>query len=704
MGEDEEKKNIPVKAVGGGDNFLNFLRASNPGAYHGNENDDTLRASNGNGQGHKQTPSNLSDLFDPPPPQYPNSASVGWSSPASPGSLSSINDVQLPSGPLPPRPPPPARPAPIHNRNRSVSFDKDVLRHKPASDTVLQQPTVMEDLEEESVASRFSAAQRAADGRPTLGGRTISVNLGQLGNREISNRKLTIDDLLGTGKYETEAETSILKALEEHQQQNAPPSHQRFQSETSTILTGVPDNLAHDFSLEGGSAEGNTADSAIKRNASHDDEDTHSSRSSQMNKQQSVPLINRDRMPKQSSHRKTMSVEDRLAGLTFAMWNMEDDGSDDFGEMRNTPEPSSGSSGDQFSRDAALVAGHDSPMPLRNRLNTGGSNFHGLPAVNEDEESQSSDDNKVTNSSSGDEGPGCPDVESNHPTSGREHRKRRRNQRRSTMITGAADKLKDDWDIWKTFFRPRREHMLAYLKRILCWVLVPFIGIAAIIFYFAENPPTGKSVEGQPNTDPSASWWLLFVVRQICTASLALGLQVFVIDFMCIGTKGMLRLLGPLLTLLLVQSKGWPFVVFCWSLLDFGMLYGDNAFVHHWGYWQDYVGLFNAENPSGDVVGSDWNKTVLLIGVTVSVFVALKRFVVGLLLGRQTFRKFSVTTCTFDDSFLETHLPPSPTDHYGEQLATIMNKMVLIGEVGHLSKRIFKSHTSLKEGAAVAAA
>lgn len=43
------------------------------------------------------------------------------------------------------------------------------------------------------------------------------------------------------------------------------------------------------------------------------------------------------------------------------------------------------------------------------------------------------------------------------------------------------------------------------------------------------------------------------------------------------------------------------------------------------------------------------------------------------------------------------------TDHYGEQLAKVMNKMVLVGEVGFLAKRCYKSHASMRQGAPEAA-
>jgi hypothetical protein len=101
-------------------------------------------------------------------------------------------------------------------------------------------------------------------------------------------------------------------------------------------------------------------------------------------------------------------------------------------------------------------------------------------------------------------------------------------------------------------------------------------------------------------------------------------------------------------------------------------LYGDNEFVRHWGYFQGIVDLFNSSNPSGGVVASDWNRRVLLIMVCVSLAVALKRFMIGLYLGRQTF------------------------NHFGAQLAKVMNKMVLIAEVGQLSKRI-ERYTTVKD-------
>ena len=132
----------------------------------------------------------------------------------------------------------------------------------------------------------------------------------------------------------------------------------------------------------------------------------------------------------------------------------------------------------------------------------------------------------------------------------------------------------------------------------------------------------------------------------------------------------MLRLVGPVLTLLIVQSRGWPFVCFWWAIFDFAMLANGGQFAHHWLYWQDIIGLYNADDPSGNVPSSSLHTTLLTVVLSVSVVVAVKRFVIGLLLGRQTFT------------------------HYGEKLAGLMNRMLLVSEVAGLARDIEKSRVS----------
>ena len=153
------------------------------------------------------------------------------------------------------------------------------------------------------------------------------------------------------------------------------------------------------------------------------------------------------------------------------------------------------------------------------------------------------------------------------------------------------------------------------------------------------------------------SWWFLFLgVRQVVTFSMSLITQAFVVDYLALNTRYCLTWLGPIITLLLVQAKGFPFIGTFWALYSIALNAGTSDFAHHWGYFQDWIGLFNEENPSGNVVDHEWNYKILRLVIFICVAVALKRLVMSLLLGRQTFARF------------------------GEQLASVMKGMVLVGK------------------------
>jgi hypothetical protein len=86
-------------------------------------------------------------------------------------------------------------------------------------------------------------------------------------------------------------------------------------------------------------------------------------------------------------------------------------------------------------------------------------------------------------------------------------------------------------------------------------------------------------------------------MRQIITLSIALLLQLVIVDFLSVGTRATLRVFGPVMTLLIVQSRGWPLVFFWWSILNFAFIQEDRKRSRHWLFWQNYVGLFNSDNP-----------------------------------------------------------------------------------------------------------
>ena len=233
--------------------------------------------------------------------------------------------------------------------------------------------------------------------------------------------------------------------------------------------------------------------------------------------------------------------------------------------------------------------------------------------------------------------------------------------------SGTMDKFKQDWQAWTEFFRPRREHIFTYIKSLTCYLVLPMVGIAAILFYFADNPTTGKTGEDEVATKTSkasASYILLFCCRQVVTFSLSFATQLFVIDFLALNTRILLNLIGPVVTLLVVQSKGWPFLLLFWSIYDFVLLAGDHPYVHHWLYFQSTIGVFSEKNPSGQIVDNKWYWRALTIAISVSLAVSVKRFLVGLYLGRATF------------------------SHYGKSLAKSMAKMLLVGELAAFAKDI----------------
>jgi hypothetical protein len=108
--------------------------------------------------------------------------------------------------------------------------------------------------------------------------------------------------------------------------------------------------------------------------------------------------------------------------------------------------------------------------------------------------------------------------------------------------------------------------------------------------------------------------------------------------------------------------QGWPSTLFLWGILNLCLLSGNSAFAYHWAYWQDTVGLFNKQNPSGDVINSEWNHRILAISAALGTIVAFKRLLLGLYLGKRTFNAYS------------------------DNLAKVMKNILMISEVAALAK------------------
>lgn len=513
-------------------------------------------------------------------------------------SLSDLFEKDLsnsPGAPLPSTKVLPPRPPALHKRNRSVSWGNNNIQQPHLNDEVPRSPG--------------------------------------------EQARYTIDDLLSAGPYEQEAETNILRALEEKQHS----VRARADTGSSTILSGVPDSISHDFTLSP-SVDHSHEEPSSERSTEQEMLSSSSTRRREgLLKQESKSLLN-NRARK--SHRRVMSVEEKLAGLTSAMSALDHNPVVSIPQEESVPASSAG----QFAQNAALLARHEGEEDQQHQ--TPRDRWIHLPTLQETE--GQSDTGKDEDSSSDEEDDvetGIPTTTENDPRP-KKHKHKKGSDAIQKSMNAANDMLKDDWETWTTFFQPRREQVWSYVKLVLLYMMIPLTGIACILFYAVGNPPTGVSEDGSTGDKASASWWLLFVVRQVITLSLALLIQLVIIDFIAINTRLMLRLIGPILTLLVVQSKGYPFVFFWWGVFDFSMLYGTGAFAKHWLFWQDAIGLFNEQNPSGHVVDSIWNMRVLTIAISVSAAVAVKRFLVGLYLARQTYGKFNVDRVRAIESIL----------------------------------------------------
>ena len=89
------------------------------------------------------------------------------------------------------------------------------------------------------------------------------------------------------------------------------------------------------------------------------------------------------------------------------------------------------------------------------------------------------------------------------------------------------------------------------IAHILLYMVIPFLSVAAILFYMFDNPMAG-------NTGTSVSWWIIFVgVRQPIIFELTLVGEVFWVEIFALRSKLFNRAVGPYVSLAFIQSRGW---------------------------------------------------------------------------------------------------------------------------------------------------
>jgi hypothetical protein len=173
----------------------------------------------------------------------------------------------------------------------------------------------------------------------------------------------------------------------------------------------------------------------------------------------------------------------------------------------------------------------------------------------------------------------------------------------------------------------------AVITAYFCFAAIPLFILAWIFFYHLGNP----HFEFLPGKT-TLSWWLNFTGRQLLTLEMARMAQFFIIDGLTLRSKLVIQLTGPLVTLLAIQSRGWPFLLSAWSLIDLFMLHGDTKFPRNWFYWTG-LEIYSSKVTGIYILNSDLYFRSLMCMLVVGSCVSVKRSMVAIYFGRKTFGK-----------------------------------------------------------------
>ncbi|KAG7343976.1 mechanosensitive ion channel [Nitzschia inconspicua] len=203
-----------------------------------------------------------------------------------------------------------------------------------------------------------------------------------------------------------------------------------------------------------------------------------------------------------------------------------------------------------------------------------------------------------------------------------------------------------------------RHSIFSYARSVFLFIIFPCTAVAFLLYYALGNPGADVIFDLDPglnitesdtitgtrvvsNNQPSYSWlFLFFGVRQVITFGLAVGLQHLILSYyQQAGLK--FTLVGPMARLFIIQSKGWPLILAIWGLLDLAMLFGNTRFANHWLYYQSFIGIFSDQNPSGNFPSYDIYRHVVIFILCAGIAVALKRFIIGLKFGQNTYYRYA---------------------------------------------------------------
>jgi hypothetical protein len=224
-----------------------------------------------------------------------------------------------------------------------------------------------------------------------------------------------------------------------------------------------------------------------------------------------------------------------------------------------------------------------------------------------------------------------------HNGGGERKERKEGNQNGGHDVKVFGKRLKQDLECVSEFMAPHKLTIRHQFYRMTRLVLLPSLALAALLFYVFDNPPNyNYKDEEKRAANASVSWWLLFLgVRQPITLEMARISELFIIDFLTLRTKSFPMIIGSPAALLLAQSKGWPFQLGAWAIIDFIFLWGENKLAHHWLYWQNTILLMNEANPSGHVTENLTYTRILSCSIALGIAGGLKRSIMGKMRGKE---------------------------------------------------------------------
>jgi hypothetical protein len=177
----------------------------------------------------------------------------------------------------------------------------------------------------------------------------------------------------------------------------------------------------------------------------------------------------------------------------------------------------------------------------------------------------------------------------------------------------------------------RKKSIRKQIKVTLC-LFLPLVALAFILFYPGRNPDGPFKAK--------YSWWCLFIVRQGITFTLAKVTQFVAVDYMALETSFYIRTFGRLFTLMLIQARGWPFLITVWALYNFALNFGTSPLAKHWFFWIRNADIFQDGNYTADIVHDPTYLRILLVLFFLGLLIMVKRLMVSLLLGKKKYGKF----------------------------------------------------------------